>query len=222
VTDRSRPPKRRPGNRAGLNPDQVLLAARDLVRADGLEALTMRRLADRVGVAPNALYSHFPDKAALLDAVFDSLLAEVRVDNLSQLEWRDGLTQVMAASRDMLLRHADLLPHLMSRPMRGSNAGRLAEDTLTLLERGGINGQIAVDALRALLTYTFGSVVLDAPRLQEPDPAGREIAGADAFRSRVDLPRVAELAEPLARRSRDDAFETGLGWLVDGIESGAR
>jgi AcrR family transcriptional regulator len=195
----------------------VLLAARDVVERDGAEALTMRRLAARLGVAPNTLYSHYPDKAALLDAVLDSLLSEIDLPDVTDQDWRTGLIALMEASRSMLLRHADLLPHLLSRPMRGPNASRLAEATLGLLARGGIDGPPAVDALRALLTFTFGSVVLDAPRVRERDPAGRETQSMAAFAGRTDLPRVAALAGPLSRPPAADAFAMSLRWLIDGI-----
>ena len=59
------------GMRAGL-PDDVLVAAREVAEQDGIDGLTMRRLAAALGVAPNTLYSHFADKAALIDAVLDS------------------------------------------------------------------------------------------------------------------------------------------------------
>jgi AcrR family transcriptional regulator len=213
--------KRGPGTRAGLDRDQVLAAAREQVEREGAETLTMRRLADRLGVAPNTLYSHYPDKASLLDDVLDSLLAEVDVPGLQRIDWRDGLVGLMEASRSMLLRHADLLPHLLSRPMRGPNASHLAEETLTLLARGGIDGPRAVDALRALLTFTFGSVVLDAPRRREPDTMTRESQSVATFGARTELARVAALAGPLSKPPDEDAFRTSLRWLLDGIAPGS-
>ena len=210
--------RRGPGRRAGLTADAVLEAGRQLVERNGVEGLTMRRLAERVGVAPNSLYSHFPDKSALLDAILDSLLAEIEVPDVDGKDWRVGLVALMSASRGMLLAHADLLPHLFARPMRGPQAARLGDETLALLARGGISGPAAVDALRALLTFTFGSVALDAPRRLEPDPDARQRASAAAFASDSASPRMAELADPLSRPPTDDAFETGLRWLIDGIE----
>ena len=209
--------RRRPGNRAGLDADRVLAAARDLARQGGVEALTMRRLASALGVAPNALYSHYPDKSALLDAVLDSLLSEVDVTGAEDADWQAGLVRLMTASRQVLLDHAVLLPQLMSRPMRGRNASRLGEITLALLERGGITGPNAVTALRSLLTYTFGSVVIDAPRLADPNPAQRTAESVAAFSARNELPRVASLAEPLSRPPSDVDFEIGLRWLIDGM-----
>ena len=210
--------RRGPGRRAGLTADAVLEAGRQLVEHDGVEALTMRRLAERLGVAPNSLYSHFPDKSALLDAILDSLLAGIEVDDVQRMDWREGLVALMGESRRMLLAHADLLPHLFSRPMRGPQATRLGEETLALLARGGVAGPPAVNALRALLTFTFGSVALDAPRRTEPDPEGRRRASAAAFSSAPGSPRVAELADSLSRPPADGAFETGLRWLIEGIE----
>jgi AcrR family transcriptional regulator len=210
--------RRGPGTRAGLTANAVLEAGRDIVTHEGVEALTMRRLAHWLGVAPNSIYSHFHDKSALLDAILDSLLAEIEVPSGDRLDWRDGLVGLMAGSRRMLLAHADLLPHLFSRPMRGPQATRLGEATLALLARGGIEGTAAVDALRALLTFTFGSVALDAPRRAEADPDARQRASAAAFASHPGAPRMAELADALSRPPADGSFETGLRWLIDGIE----
>ena len=210
--------RRSPGTRAGLTADAVLGAGRALVEREGVEALTMRRLAETLGVAPNTLYSYFPDKAALLDALLDSLLAEIDVPGLDRMDWRDGLVALMTGSRQMLLARADLLPQLFSRPMRGPQATRLGEETLALLARGGIEGHAAVDALRALLTFTFGSVALDAPRRLEPDPETRQRASAAAFANDPASPRMAELSDPLSRPPAEGSFETGLRWLIDGIE----
>jgi TetR/AcrR family transcriptional regulator, tetracycline repressor protein len=210
-------PARGPGNRAGLTRDRVLAAARNILVEEGVDGLTMRHLALRLGVAPNSLYSHYADKAELMDAVLDALLVEVDVPDVERMEWRDGLVALMAASRALLLRHPALLPHLLSRPMRGPNASRLAEVALGLLGRGGVVGPPAVDALRALLTFTFGSVVLDAPRAREADPTDRQARSQAAFASHAELPRVAAMAESLARPPADEAFATSLGWLIEGI-----
>jgi AcrR family transcriptional regulator len=204
-----------------LTADEVLQAARAVVAREGAEPLTMRRLAEELRVAPNTLYSHYPSKADLMDAVLDSFLAEIDVPVGSKTDWRDGLVALMDASRRMLLSHADLLPLLFSRPMRGPNAVRLGEETLRLLARGGIHGQIAADALRALLTFTFGSVVLDAPRREEPDPASREARSVAAFSANPARPTMAELAGPLSRPPTEAAFATSLRWLIDGIARAA-
>ena len=212
------PTGRGPGIRAGLSPDEVLEAARHVSEQDGIDGLTMRRLAAALGVAPNTLYSHFADKAALIDAVLDSWLADIETEPIERLAPREGLRQLMIASRRLLLAHGDSLPLLLSRPMRGPNASRLGEVTLRLLARMDVHGQSAIDALRVLLTYTFGSAALDAPRQAETDREARWAASEAAFGAREDLPLVSANARVLARPPAESVFEAGLGWLLDGIE----
>jgi TetR/AcrR family tetracycline transcriptional repressor len=213
------PAGRGPGIRAGLSPDEVLVAAREVAEQDGIDGLTMRRLASALGVAPNTLYSHFADKAALIDAVLDSWLADIETEPIERLAPRKGLRRLMTASRRLLLEHGDALPLLLSRPMRGPNASRLGEATLRLLGRMDVHGQSAIDALRILLTYTFGSAALDAPRRAEADREARWAASEAAFGAREDLPLVSANARKLARPPAESVFEAGLDWLLDGIEA---
>jgi len=181
----------------------------------------MRRLAEGLGVAPNTLYSHFPDKSALLDSLMDSLLAGVEVPELDRVGWREGLLELMRSTRRFLLAHADLLPQFLSRPRRGPNAIRLGEETLTLLARAGLEGEEAVDALRILLIYTFGFVAQEAPRRVDPEPGSRRMKSEEAFGAARDHPLMRELAKPLSEHPSDETFEKGLRWILDGIHATA-
>ena len=213
-------PARRPGERAGLALPLVLDRARTIAAAEGVESLTMRRLAQALGVAPNALYSHFEDKTALLDALLDAVLADVEIpviDNRGAAFWHRGLLDLMRASRRVLLAHPDLVPLFLSRPTRGPNAVRLGELTLDLLARGGVRGPAAVDALRILLIYTFGFAAQEAPRRAEPHPEERAARSQAAFENAPEAPRMRELARPLARHPDDQTFERGLRWILAGI-----
>lgn len=208
--------------RAGLSAAQVLEAALGLARDEGLDGLTMRRLASELNVAPNSLYSHFADKATLIDAVLDATLAEIDAVAALGMAPRVGLRYLMLESRRMLLGHPDFMPQLLSRPMRGPNASRLGEVALQLLAGMNVEGPAAVDALRILLTYTLGSAALDVPRQAERDPSSRWAASEAAFSSRADMPFVSQHARELARPPTEGAFDRGLDWLLDGIATQGR
>ena len=152
-----------PASGRGWNLPRVIAEARRLAAAEGIAELTMRSLSRRLGVAPNALYSYFADKDALLDELVDQILGEIENPPVDRGDWREGLAELMRRSRRLLLAHADLMPTFLARPTRGPNARRLGEATLALLARGGLSGQAAVDALRILLIYTMGFAAQEAP-----------------------------------------------------------
>ena len=98
-----RPRHRSAGQRAGLSREAVLGAARRIADDEGVDRLTMRRLATALGVVPNAVYTYYPDKEALLDALLDDLLASVEIGDPDEGDWRDGLVRLMDGSRRLLL-----------------------------------------------------------------------------------------------------------------------
>jgi TetR/AcrR family tetracycline transcriptional repressor len=215
-----RTPQRRAGQRAGLTRDAILAAARRIADREGSDGLTMRRLAAELGVMPNALYSHYPDKEALLDAMLDALLGDVEVPDPAAGDWRDGLAALMDSSRRLLLAHPQLASMFLSRAAVGPNASRLGETAFRLLRRGGLEGERAVEAFRVVLIYTLGFAAFQVPRRQA-DAADRSARGREAFGSLPpeEFPEMRRVAEHLARHPTDRSFHTGLRWLLDGMGS---
>ena len=216
-----RPKRKQPrtaGQRAGVARDDVLGAARAIVEREGLEQVTMRRLAAELGVAPNALYTYFENKTALLDALVDAALATVAVPDVEAGTWKDGLASLMRASRRTLLAHPQLVPLVIARP-GGPSAMRLGEATLRLLARGGVTGARAAQSLRALLAFTFGFVALEVTRAADPEGPKRLERAARAMSALPadEFPATRAAAPHLARHPGDADFDAGLGWLIDGI-----
>ena len=150
---------RGPGQRAGIDRDDVLAAARAVLAERGAAGLTMRALADSLGVAPNALYSHVRDKNDLWDLVVDDLLGQVPVPSSAAIEADPvgAIRDLFAASFDVLVAHADLMPRILARQgARGVQAQALGVVTLDALERTGITGDEARQALRVLIVTTVG------------------------------------------------------------------
>lgn len=189
--------RRTPGQRAGLTRARVLAAARRLLAERGLAALTMRALAERLEVAPNALYSHISGKTELLDDVLDGVLAEVEAPPVDAVDAHAALHAIMASTYRVLLAHPDLVSLYLARQgARGANARRLGEVMIALLDRSGVTGDRAQEALRVLIVYTIGFA---------------------AFTVRV--PGDAASETPLTVEAMDGNFDTGLRWLLTGITS---
>jgi AcrR family transcriptional regulator len=154
---------RTPGQRAGLTRDQVLDAALDLVADGGAAALTMRRVAQRLGVAPNALYSHV--------AVLDARLAAVAVPDAGPDPVAD-LAELMVRTYDRLVSRPDLVPLYLARQgSRGPEARRLGAAMLGLLAAAGVTGADADEARRVLIVHTIGVAAFASP-LDEDRPIG--------------------------------------------------
>jgi len=232
------PGPRGPGERAGLEPGSILRAAHALARKQGVSAVSMRRLAKALGVAPNALYSHFPDKAALLDALLDHLLSEVTVPSSNPpagaaarrehdglrtsgegawATWQEGLADILRQTRQVLLGHAELIPLYLARPGRGPQAARLGEAMLALLAQAGLRDRPAAEALRVLLIFTLGFAAHEAPRRADPTGQERIRESTRAFRQNPEHPHLHSLADELARHADHRTFETGLRWLLASI-----
>jgi TetR/AcrR family transcriptional regulator, tetracycline repressor protein len=212
--------RRGAGQRAGLSRAAVIAAARRIADAEGVDRLTMRRLAGELGVMPNTLYSYFPTKEALLDSVLDDLLADVDPGDPAEDDWQDGLARVMDSSRRLLLAHPRLASVFLTRPTLGPNAARLGEVTFALLRRGGLEGDRAVAAFRVLLIYSLGFAAFQAPRQQTDSPDRTlEVQATFAGLDEGDFPQLRRLAGKLAAPTTDGQFRAGLRWLLDGIAS---
>jgi TetR/AcrR family transcriptional regulator, tetracycline repressor protein len=208
------------GQRAGLSRELVLAAARRIADEEGVDRLTMRRLAAELGVMPNSLYSYVPHKDALLDALVDDLLADIDPGDPAEGDWRDGLIRVMDSSRRLLLAHPQLVPVFLARPGLGPNAARLGEITFRLLHRAGLEGERAVEAFRVLLIYSLGFAAFQAPRLDVDSQARRQQAETTFANLPEDqFPQMRELATPLAAPTTDRHYYNGLRWLLDGISA---
>ena len=165
---------RGPGQRAGLTREAVLAAAREQLAEGGLDGLTMRALARRLAVAPNALYSHVSGKTGLVDELLDELLASVRTPDGDVDDPVAGLTEVMASTYAVLTAHPDVVPLYLARQgARGPNAVRLGEVMDGLLVRAGVTGPAVAEARRVLIIHTIGSAAFatSAPDDERPIPA---------------------------------------------------
>jgi len=151
-------PKRTRADRAGLTREQVLDAALALVDADGIAALSMRRLGAELGVEAMTLYHYLPNKDALLDGIVERVLAEADTTP-SGGPWEQALPAYARSLRTALLRHPGAAPLVATRPAVTPETLRAAERGLALLTAAGFPVGRALDTVNALTLLTVAHAV---------------------------------------------------------------
>jgi TetR/AcrR family tetracycline transcriptional repressor len=160
----------RPGPRRTLSEQAILDAALELLAERGADAVTVRGIAGRVGVAPNAVYTYFPDKATVVQGLLEQLLGRVNHDRFIDpaRPWRDRVRALALELRAELLAHPGAVHLLLGHPPGGPNARAVRETLLAILADAGLGPRDAADAAYLIDVHILGSVVFQAV---EP-PAG--------------------------------------------------
>jgi AcrR family transcriptional regulator len=141
----------------------------------------MRRLADRLGVAPNALYTHVRGKADLVDGLIDQVYAGLELDPDPAGDWPEQLAAISRDVRAQLLAHSAVVPLALQQPGLGPHSLRLGEAIYRVLRSAGFPDQAVVGIVYAMLTYILGFVALEIPRAgTDPRPVTSSSADATA------------------------------------------
>jgi AcrR family transcriptional regulator len=206
--------------RARLSPEQVAAAALELLDRDGLEALSMRRLADHLGVGTMTLYGYFRSKDELLDAVVDAAVAEREPFSFDG-SWRDQIRRLMQGSRRSLGRHPGLVKVRAERPVLQPEALRFAETGMTILRRAGFSREDAARSFRLLFTYVFGYVSFSPD--ERAAEARRDSLAATAALPAGEYPTLRDAGEELAdAMAGEETFDFGLDRIIDGLDAHLR
>src|SRR5215212_8349697 len=176
--------QRRRGPRRALSEDEILDAALDLLDDGGPDAASVRGIAARVGVAPNAVYTYFPDKAAVVKALVERLLGEVDHDVFADRTrpWRARVEALALELRERLSAHPGAVSLMIGGPMDGPNALALNERLLQLLADAGLDGTDAARASYLLIVYVFGSIALEVADVPQAGPLPSEVERITARR----------------------------------------
>jgi TetR/AcrR family tetracycline transcriptional repressor len=217
------PPTVDQDRRPQLTRERVVAEALAVIAQDGVQALTMRALAARLGVVAGALYHHVRNKQQLQDLVLDNVLAEVDVHLDPSLGWTEQLKVVAHRLRQVLEAHPGVAGILKTRDPLGPHSLALAEAFLSPLQAAGFGDRHAGLAFFLLLDYTIGFAVAGPPtsvnEQRVRDPATRAQLH-QFFRSLPPdrFPALVALGEHVWVDNRDERFTAGLETLVDGLE----
>jgi AcrR family transcriptional regulator len=212
-----------PARRGRLSRDIVLNAALELVDTEGLEALSMRRLAQDLGCDPMSLYRHAANRAALLDGVSELVLNELAIFP-DDPDWQAQLRRIAYDLRLLALRHPNVVPLLVTRPLstplglRPLGTLRPLEQILALLIDAGFAPADALHVYRAYYGFLYGHILNE---LQEyiVDPDENEAIlrlGLHRLPAK-EFPHLRALGPVLAEYDGDVELDQGLSILLSGL-----
>jgi AcrR family transcriptional regulator len=200
--------------RPPLNKEQIVEKALELLDAEGAEGLSMRRLGDALGVEAMALYHHFPNKDAILDAVAARIIEETGPAlPLESADWKTVMLSGPASAGRAIAAHPKAGWLFLGRQYSTAESLAMLEAPLRILRSAGFEDQGLVDAAHAIFAYSAGWYTLASG--QGGSWSGPEDAAAAA------AGETAPLAASLAPQLRDwtHGMEAGLLALMDGLDA---
>jgi len=210
---------RRP--RASLTREAIVDAAAEILDERGIDGLTMRAVAERLGAGAMSLYRHVDGREELLDLVIARLTSEIP-DRPTSGDWRADLVLLARDMRAALLRRPNLTVLLTSRAGAAGGGLPTLDRALGILRRAGLSPADAAFANHALGNYVAGAALWEAVGLggatgEARAQRAREAADAVAQVPADVYPDVAWASGALFSGTADDRFEFGLATLLDGI-----
>jgi AcrR family transcriptional regulator len=194
-----------------LTRPRVVAAAMDLIERDGAAALSMSALATELGCGLVALYSLVPSRAALLDAVADTVVAGIQLEPAPAGSWEEHLTALASGIRDAAAARPQCAVLAATRPARSAARLRLADRALAMLSDAGFGSLERAAIMRAVGAYILGAALLDAgARTDEDEPAARCRLTEPEFSAVKGSFTVLNLLDT------DTCFRLGLDLLVRG------
>jgi AcrR family transcriptional regulator len=211
--------------RQPLDRDRVVRAALELLDEVGLEGLSMRRLADRLGVKAASVYWHVRDKEELLDLVFDRVIGEIEVPEPDPTRWREQVAEVAREMRSVINSHRDIARVQLGRFPIGPNALTFSERLHAILRAGGLPDRASAYAGQLLPLYVSAFALeegsgLRSPSREEASPGDLLYMIRRYFESLPveRFPNLVALADDITGGEFDERFEFGLELLLDGLE----
>jgi AcrR family transcriptional regulator len=220
VWERPEPPNR--PVLAPLNRERIVRATIQLADADGLEAVSLRKVATALGAGTMRLYSYIASKEELLDLIVDAVHAEIRPVGEG---WREVLRSLAETTRQAAHEHEWLADLLGGRPQLGPHA--LARGEAVVAALGGVDVDAIMPVVTAVDAYVIGAV-----RREIAERRAERATGMDEKRWQASLgpylertfatgrfPALATVVRDAAHLDADHTFRIGLDFLLDGIEA---
>lgn len=226
--DLPEPPWRTPAKEAThrtLSRETIVRAAMNVLRSEGIEGISMRRVAAVLGTGPASLYAHVANKEELLELLFDEVVAEVPIPVPDPARWREQVTALWSDSRNALLRYRDIGQVALGSFPAGPNSLRVSEAAMALLRAGGVPDQAVAWAVDIVGLYIAASAIEGTPDRKHEPEEGRDPVAPRQEQLRKYLaslpadrfPNLAALLPFLTTGGEEERFRFGLDLLVRGL-----
>ena len=213
----------RRGRRPAFSREAITVAAVALADTEGLDAVTMRRVASQVGAGVMSLYSYAPDKETLLELMVDHVSGELPTTDAPTGDWRADVKAIAHLQRALMLRHPWLPGALSTRRTLGPNTLAFLERALAALRPTGLDGAAKLEVFAQLTAFVAGHVsyeIAQATAAESPDRAAAEARYLAAVAADGRHPELAEaLSTPGRPLTPEATFTRFLNRLVDGLDA---
>jgi AcrR family transcriptional regulator len=218
VKSKSRP-------RAPLSRDRIVELAIEHADERGIEQVSMRRLAAELSVTPMALYWHFANRDALLDAMAEHVATEVAHDDDPDALWQARLRRALMTTLTLFQSHPWLGPLGLERIVPAPGYLRALEVLLDTVRTAGYGPRATVDVVEFAIESVSAMAARTAEVAKNPqDPSQDQLAMRQQFLnlSRVDYPHIRDAAKPLTSPGKPGSYvKNGIDVLIGGIEAAA-
>lgn len=229
------PPRRggrapRPGPaREPLSRERIVDATFRIVDAGGLDAVSMRSVADELGTGPASLYAHVSGKEELLSLLIDRLAGEMRLPepDPDPERWQELIKELAREMHAVLLAHRDVARVSIGNIPLGEAALRVSERMIEILTVGGLPRQVVAHAVDLIPLYVVATAYEQSlfNERTSTEEGARYFEEVDAYFAALPpdrFPHMADLAPDLAKGSAGERFEFGLDVLVAGLAAYGR
>jgi AcrR family transcriptional regulator len=222
-----RPPRTRRGQ-PSLSREQIVGGAIELLDAEGLPGLSMRRLGTKLGAGATSLYWYVRNKDELLELAVDAIMGEVEIPDPAVVGWRAAAGDLARGMRSMILRHPWMTSLFGVHPTLGPEAMRVGERAVGVLTAAGFSGLEVAHASSLLMSHAIGSATTDAAMHTATSRSGKS-AKELAEELEPHLENIAADYPDYAKwwsenrttdleKLQEDNFTFGLERLLDGLE----
>jgi AcrR family transcriptional regulator len=203
-----------------LSRDRIARVAVALAEAEGIDGVSMRKLASGLGAGPMSLYRHFANKEKLLDAMVDIVFAEIYTPAMGA-NWKGELRKRGLSAREALRRHSWANGLMETRMHPGDASATHHNATMGCLREAGFPFREAVHAYNLLDSYTYGFAMQEKALPFKTPEESAEMAVTTVGERGSDYPYLAEVVTEFATSGGYDyteEFEFGLDFILDGLE----